>query len=78
MEVEVDLHFSCCVCFHGVSAKVKCTGKGLEGGPRTVAAVDIPCPNCGLTNQLCFEPSGAVRAVAPYQSPRPVPQPSVN
>src|SRR6201989_3251997 len=26
MEVEVDLHFSCCVCCHGVSAKVKCAG----------------------------------------------------
>jgi hypothetical protein len=29
-------------------------------------------------NQLYFEPSGTVRAVAPYQAPRPMPEPSVN
>jgi len=78
MEVEVDLHFSCCVCLHGVSAKVRCSGKGLQAGPRGVAAVNLPCPNCGRVIQLCFEPSGAVRAVAPYRAPCQVPQPSVN
>jgi hypothetical protein len=78
MEVEVNLHFSCCVCARGVSAKVKCSGKGLEAGPRTVAAVTIPCPHCELLNQLYFEPSGAIRAVAPYEVPHRIPQPSAN
>lgn len=78
MEVEVDLHFACCACLLGVSAKVKCAGKGLEAGPRTVAAVQIPCPNCGCVNQLYFEPSGVVRSVTPYTGPRSIPNPSLN
>jgi len=78
IEVEVTLRFACCVCDEPVSVTVKCKGKGLAAGPRTVAAVNVPCPNCGLVNQLSFAPSGTVRSVALYQSPYPVPEPSCN
>jgi hypothetical protein len=43
-----------------------------------VASVAVPCPTCSHVNQLYFEPNGTVRAVQPYTSPRPVPQPSLN
>jgi hypothetical protein len=78
MEVEVSLAFACCICEQPVSVRVRCAGKGLAAGPRTVAAVNVPCPNCGLVNQLSFEPNGTVRSVAPYASPRPLPEPSRN
>ena len=78
LECEVTLAFACCICEHSVSVRVHCSGKGLAAGPRTVAAVNVPCPHCGLVNQLSFEPNGTVRSVAPYTSPRPLPEPSVN
>jgi hypothetical protein len=78
MEVELSLGFACCICDHPVSVTVKCSGQGLAAGGRPLAAVNVPCPHCGLVNQLSFEPNGTVRSVAPYVSPYPVPLPSVN
>ena len=78
LELEVTLDFACCVCLQSISARVRCSGKGLAAGPRTVAAVNVPCPGCGLVNHLSFEPGGTVRSVTPYTGPRPVPEPSVN
>jgi hypothetical protein len=77
-EVEVSLEFACCVCEQPVNVLVKCAGKGLAAGARTVAAVNVPCPGCGLVNQVSFEPNGRVCSVAPYTSPRPLPEPSIN
>jgi hypothetical protein len=77
-ELKVTLDFACCTCNNGVSVTVQCSGKGLAAGPRTVAAVNVPCPGCGSVNQLYFEPSGTVRAVAPYTGARPLPVPSIN
>jgi hypothetical protein len=57
---------------------VKCSGKGLASGGRTVASVTVPCPACSGINQLYFEPSGTIHRVTPYAGPRPVPEPSVN
>jgi hypothetical protein len=78
MEVEVTLDFICCLCDQSVNVVVRCTGAGLAAGPGPVAAVSIPCPSCGLVNQLTFEPSGTVRSVTPYHSPRRAPEPSLN
>ena len=78
VELKVILDFACCTCGHAVGVTVKCAGKGLAAGARTVAAVNVPCPTCGTVNQLYFEPSGTVRGVAPYQAPRRPPEPSVN
>ncbi len=77
-EVQVSLDFACCTCDGAVSVTVKCTGKGLLGGSRTVAAVNVPCPNCGNVNRLCFEPCGIVREVLPCPIARPTLEPSVN
>jgi hypothetical protein len=79
MELEVILDFACCTCDQPVSVTVRCAGKGLAAGARTVvAAVDVPCPGCGGVNQLYFEPTGTVRAVAPVKVSHRLPQPSVN
>jgi hypothetical protein len=78
MELEVTLDFACCTCQRPVGVTLKCEGKGLAAGPGTVAAVNVPCPNCGAINQLCFEPSGTVHAVSPYKTPRQMPVPSLN
>jgi hypothetical protein len=78
MELEVILDFACCSCGETMSVTVKCTGKALATQTRTVAAVNVPCPACSGVNQLYFEPSGRIHAVAPYANPRPVPEPSVN
>ena len=78
LEVDVTLDFACCVCEQSISVRLRCSGKGLAAGPRTVAAVNVPCPNCGLVNRLSFEPGGTVRSVELYTSPRTSPEPSVN
>ena len=78
LQVDVTLDFACCTCERPVSVTVRCVGKGLAGGARTVAAVNVPCPNCGNVNRLYFEPSGTVRDVVPYRGPRQVLEPSVN
>jgi len=78
MELQVILDFACCACGEAMSVTVKCSGKGLTEGSRTVAAVNVPCPSCSSVNQLYFEPNGTIHDVVPYQSPRGVPEPSVN
>jgi hypothetical protein len=77
LELEVTLDFACCVCLQSISVRLKCSGKGLAG-PRAVAAVNVPCPSCGLVNRLSFEPTGTVRSVDLFTGPRTAPEPSVN
>jgi hypothetical protein len=78
MELNVTLDFACSHCAQSVGVTLKCEGKGLDAGLRTVAAVNVPCPTCGAVNELYFEPSGRVHAVSPYRGPRQVPMPSLN
>jgi hypothetical protein len=79
MELELCLNFDCCGCSHPVSVKLRCSGKGLASQERQmVAVVKIPCPTCGLINDLLFEPTGKVRKVKPSHHQRPVPEPSLN
>jgi hypothetical protein len=78
MEVKVDLDFKCCNCGARMSVTLKCAGQGLKHGLHAVAAVKVPCPNCTKVNQVIFEPSGTLHAVAPCPGPRRVPQPSLN
>jgi hypothetical protein len=78
MELNVTLEFACCSCDLPVTVTVQCSGKGLQLEGGTLAAVIVPCPNCGQVNQLYFEPNGTVRAVRPYTRIRVVPEPSVN
>ena len=77
-EVNVSLEFDCCACQQLVTVTLKCEGKGLAAGLRTVRTVNVPCPTCGSVNRLYFEPSGRLHAVKPYAAPRAVPEPSVN
>ena len=77
MELKVSLDFECANCTCAVGVTLKCEGKGLAAGLRTVTAVNVPCPTCGTINQLFFEPSGRVHAVAPFSSPRLL-EPSLN
>jgi phage FluMu protein Com len=76
--IDVVLEFACCSCGHHVSAKLRCSGKGLAAGPHTVAAVKIPCPTCDNVNELYFEPCGTLHAVFPYRSPCETLGPSAN
>jgi phage FluMu protein Com len=79
MELTVTLDFACCGCDAPVRVTVHCAGKGLAGDQaQTVAAVTIPCPECGQINQVFFQPTGQVHSVKPYFSPRPLPVPSIN
>jgi len=75
-ELNVTLEFSCCDCQEAVTVTVRCTGGGpaRKGG---VAAVNVPCPTCGQTNQLSFEPDGTVRSVRLFYR-QPLPTFSVN
>ena len=77
MELHVSLDFACCGCGRPVRVTVQYTGDGL--GTRPLARVQVPCPcGCGTVNQLEFEPSGTIRAVTPYTTPRPLLEPSIN
>jgi hypothetical protein len=78
MELKVILDFACCACHEGVSVTVKCEGKGLALGSRTVASVSVPCPGCGTIHRLDFDTSGTLRAVRPEPGPRPLLEPSLN
>ena len=79
IELELSLNFDCCGCTNPVSVKLHCTGKGLCSEERqTVAVVKIPCPTCGLINDLLFEPTGKVRKVKPSHHQRQLPVPSLN
>lgn len=78
LELQVVLDFECCACGNTVGVTLKCEGEGLSGGLRSVAAVKIPCPTCGVVNQLYFEPNGTVRDVVPCESPRRRLVPSLN
>jgi phage FluMu protein Com len=80
VELKLVLDFACSNCELPVSVTVKCAGKGLTAGGRTVAAVSVPCPHCCTVNEIYFEPSGTVRDVHPYRAPRGMMQlmPSMN
>jgi hypothetical protein len=78
MELKVSLDFECSNCDGAVGVTLMCEGKGLAAGLRTVAAVKVRCPACGIVNQLFFEPSGRVRAVSPLAGLRPLPEPPLN
>jgi len=78
LELVMTLDFACCVCEHSINVTVKCAGKGLKAGARTVASCNVPCPTCNSVNQLLFEPSGTIRAVMPYRGPVRSLEPSVN
>ena len=75
-ELNVTLEFLCCDCQETVTVTVRCTGKKLEREAGT-AAVNVPCPTCGQTNQLAFEPNGTVRSVRLYCR-QPLPTFSLN
>jgi hypothetical protein len=75
-ELNVTFEFACCDCERAVTVTVRCTGEGLEREAST-ATVNVPCPTCGQTNQLEFEPNGTVRSVRLYCR-RPVPTFSIN
>jgi hypothetical protein len=76
--LQVVLDFVCYFCDHNVGVTLKCEGKGLVEEERPVASVNVPCPTCGLVNQLLFEPSGTVRGVAAYRTPHHMLEPSLN
>jgi hypothetical protein len=79
MERTLTLEFACCECRSPVGATVRCRGTGSgRDWIHQVAAVSIPCPDCGQINQVAFEPTGQVRAVRPFAGFRPVPEPSIN
>jgi hypothetical protein len=77
-ELRVTLDFACCGCEEDVSVTVRCTGSGLKQAAPGVVAVDVPCPTCGQSNRLYFEPCGTVRGVRPGPARYLVPTPSLN
>ena len=78
VEHKVDLDFTCCNCGACMGVTLKCAGTGLSQGLHAVAAVKVPCLTCSQVNQLLFEPSGTLHAVAPVPAPRWRPEPSIN
>jgi hypothetical protein len=75
----VTLDFACCGCGGPVCVTLRCEGSGLSGAAaRSVAAVNVPCPDCGQVNQLLFEPRGRVRDVRPWPGLPAIPVPSRN
>jgi hypothetical protein len=78
MELMVTMDFACRWCEHTVTVRVKCEGPGLAAGMRSVVAANVPCPTCGHTHRVYFEPNGTIREVTTYRETRPVPVPSEN
>jgi hypothetical protein len=65
LQLQCCLDFICCECEGSIGVTVKCSGRGLAAGSRTVAAVRVPCPQCQVVNQVCFHPTGTVVDVSP-------------
>jgi len=84
MELNVTLAFACSECQQNVTVTVQCEGEALtQGGRETQAAVNVPCPNCGLVNNLLFDasaegPFGKVYQVRGRPSIRSFLEPSIN
>lgn len=78
LEVQVELDFTCCSCGARVGVTLRCAGQGLSQGLHAVAAVEVACPTCTGVNQIVFEPSGLIHAVAPRRGLRWWPEPSIN
>jgi hypothetical protein len=78
IEMLVELDFACCSCGASIGVTLKCEGKGLIDGAHSVATVNVACPFCSDVNELCFEPSGMVRAVRPSHAVWGWPEPSWN
>jgi len=84
MELNVTLEFACGECEQTVTVTVQCQGEALtQGGREARAAVNVPCPNCGLVNNLVFDacgqgPFGKVHQVRPRPSIRSFAEPSIN
>ena len=80
MELTLTLTFACCCCENSITATMICKGAGLnDPAEETLAAVNVPCPNCNQVCQLLFDPlQGAIRQVRPYQPAQPIPEPSNN
>ena len=78
-EVRLTLDFACCHCGGPVSVTVECSGKGLDGPERLVAAVSIPCPDCQRIIQLSLRPRRhRPRGRAVPGAAAPMPAPSAN
>jgi hypothetical protein len=77
-ELQLCLDFLCCACEDPIGMTVSCSGKGLAAGPRTTAAVRVPCPDCGAINEVCFRPTGEVVAVRPAEARQRTLTPSAN
>ncbi len=78
MELQVILDFTCCACSDLLSVTVKCEGKGLAQAGRSIARVLVPCPGCGTTLCVDFQPTGTIRGVHLHHAPRPGLEPSIN
>jgi hypothetical protein len=78
MELNVQLEFTCVECEQGVGVTVQCQGKELSRAVEEGLRVSVPCPSCGLTNRVVFEPTGLVRSVKACPSIRTFVEPSVN
>jgi hypothetical protein len=78
MEPRLTLEFACCCCDGLVSVTVTCRDQGSSVPSERLAAVNVPCPNCGEVNQLFFEPDGSMQSVRPLPVRRLLPVPSVN
>jgi len=68
-ELLLDVTFPCCTCDGATTVTIQCRGKGLEAGPRTIAATQVPCYCCGAYNYVYFHPTGEVVAVGPVEDP---------
>jgi hypothetical protein len=79
MELNVTLEFACGECEQNVTVTVQCQGEALtQGGREARAAVNVPCPNCGLVNNLLFDACGRVHTVRLRPSIRSFAEPSIN
>jgi hypothetical protein len=79
MEVTLSLSFACCCCHDAITVTLKCQGAALANRmEEVVAAVHVPCPQCGQMNELLFDPRGVVHDVRPAFAEQPSPAPSVN
>lgn len=76
-ELEVCMDFACHACCQPVGVTVRCAGSMLTASTKVLASVAVPCPTCGLVNNLTFEPDGTVHAVTPHV-PHRLPEPSKN
>jgi len=70
------LKFGCTGCGNPVETTLQCDAPGVADNMGAI--IKIPCPCCGVKNQVIFTPDGTIHGVLRARTYERIPEPSIN